>query len=95
MGEQKKRERIEPLICLDFPLRRVIGLEVSGIKWNVVTLPPSATLLIYRETWSWERSSQCHRMPPVSALKGTRTRDFLLVSSEACCLDTPVASAPG
>lgn len=78
VGEQKKRERIEPLICLDFPHRRVIGLEVSEIKWNVVTLPPSATLLIYRETRSWERSSPCHRMPLVSALKGTRTRDFLL-----------------
>lgn len=32
---QKKRERIKPLICLDFPLHRVISLEVTEIKWNV------------------------------------------------------------
>lgn len=29
---QKKRERIKPLICPDFPLHRVISLEVTEIK---------------------------------------------------------------
>lgn len=37
-GENKakeKRKRIKPLICLDFPLHRVISLEVTEIKWIV------------------------------------------------------------
>lgn len=63
---QKKRERIKPLICPDFPLHRVISLEVTEIKWNARSLPPppSSSHRLSAEKQGAGCAASVHKGPP-------------------------------
>lgn len=73
---KEKRKRIKPLICLDFPLHRVISLEVTEIKRNVRLhhLLPCNPHFLFTEKWEPGRRPPCpHKGPQCPLQRGTRT----------------------
>lgn len=70
-GERKKRE-MEPLICLDFPLHRVISLEVTEIKWSVLQPPPSTPHFLFTEKPGAGSNPPAPQIAPMSASEGTK-----------------------
>lgn len=63
-GEKSKRKKgIKPLICPDFPLHRVISLEVTEIKWKprLSSPPPSSPRFLFTEKWGARKAAS---LPP-------------------------------
>lgn len=78
-GEKSKRKKgIKPLICPDFPLHRVISLEVTEIKWKprLSSPPPSSPRFLFTEKWGARKAASLPpptKAPSVPLQRGMRT----------------------